>query len=119
MSSLNLHDSMIQRAAVVVDEADPDADPHETARRALEAAFDGVPLTNYSIGTLLGDFDLVIAVKEFPTRAAAFVARRESGRPPSEGFETTGHTLTAHWGDKPSRYLKSVTVGKIDPPAAP
>lgn len=122
MSELNLHESMIDRAAKALAGTDADyryvseADTREAAAKVLRAAFEGVPLNNYAIGTLLHDFDLVIVVKEHPHSAAALVARRETDRGPEDGFDTAGHTLTVNWGNEPARYIKSVTVGKIDAP---
>jgi hypothetical protein len=123
MSELNLHDSMVERAAKVLEETFGSAEialevAPEVAREVIKAAFEGVPMTNYAIGTLLGFFDLVIVVKDLDSRAAALVSRREAGRPASEGFETLGHDVTVNWKDKPTRYISGVAISKLDPPAA-
>ena len=117
MADLNLHETMIERAAEVLEEmADSGTSSHDVARGMIEAAFEGVPFNNYAMGTLLQDFDLVIVVKDLDSRAAALVARRDGERRPEEGFETLGHDLIVDWKQSPARHISGVRVHKLDPP---
>lgn len=121
MSELLISDEMVERGADLLVKNDAEVGVEEArmvVREVLKAVFEGVPMNNYAIGTLLSDFDLVVVVKEFPARAAALVARRDPDRPPSEGFDTLGHYVTVNWKEKPSRHISSVQVSKLDPPTS-
>lgn len=84
------------------------------AECVIRAAFEGVPLANYAVGTLLQVCEMVIMVNG-PTLGAV-VCRREHGRPATEGFETAPHHVDMSWKHEPVRYLSRVTVSKIGAP---
>lgn len=77
---------MIARAARAASEAvdGGDASWEHVAESALRAAFDGVPMSNYAIGTLLQSFDHVICLKG--SGAAVFVPNGEA-----DGFDSIPH----------------------------
>lgn len=115
--SLEIHEDMIERAARVLDRS---YDRHEmtlqqVAREVLEAAFEGVPITNYGIGLALQFFDLVICVKSFEMSARAGVYRKTG---PGE-FEGLPHTIDASWGFEQGRHLKRVAISGLPAPDDP
>lgn len=96
---LTVHDEMIERAARAwwAHESDSDvawSDVDEAVQRtylaraeqALYAAFEGVPMSNYSIGTLLKFFSHVICVKGSGT--AVFVPNGTD-----DGFDSLAHSV--------------------------
>lgn len=107
-----LGDEMIDRAARALEAGAGDGSSWEDlARRALEAAFDVVPIVNYGVGLCLQFFDLVICVKEDGVRSAAGVYMAPGD--PTEGFDALDHHLDLRWSEKPTRRLTSVAISRI------
>ncbi len=77
-SRLLLSPEMVQRA-------EESLGAHGDMERAIRAAFDGVPLSNYAIGLLLDRSDLVVLVRRSGSPIVC-----ERGEDP-EGFEVLGH----------------------------
>ena len=99
-------DDMIERASAVLD-----CSPAK-AREALEAAFTGVPVTNYGIGLALQFFDYVICVKDRPMAPAAGVYC-SSG----EGqFDSLPHEIEVNYGYKPTQHITRIALSKLPPP---
>lgn len=115
---LALSDEMIERAVLVGSRGDsrcPDGTPctHTAChyRAILEAAFEGVPITNYGIGLCLQFFDVVICVKERGLESAAGVY--VSNGP--DGFDALDHHLGLSWAENPRR-LRRIDISGIAAP---
>jgi hypothetical protein len=112
---LTLHDEMLDRAADALKSLGFEApDIRDCAEAVIRAAFQGVPMSNHSIGTLLQFFDLVICVKDHEMASAAGVYRA-NGDP--DGFDGLGHSINVSYGYDPDRYIKSITISGLDSPA--
>lgn len=103
---LTLTDEMCERAWDAYCEArdQGDDEPKVVMRAALEGAFKGVPMANYSIGTLLQFFDYVICLK---AGGGAGVYRATG----PEGFDALAHSLNLTF--RKDGALSSVQVAKI------
>lgn len=119
---LRISDEMIERAArALAEEVDGQLIPateamwEQAARRAVHAAFDAVPLTNFGIGLALQVFDRVICVKGtgFDAEAGVFV---RNGDP--NGFDGLPHTMSVQLkrGER-GPFLRTLRFTMNEPPA--
>lgn len=105
-TTLTLDETMLARANAVLRNGGG-------AKAVIEAAFRGVPMTNYGIGLALQAFDLIIVVQDGGRVPATGVYRSSN---PTEGFESLSHRLDVSWGERPTRFIKRVAISGIEPP---
>lgn len=87
-------------------------DARDCSEAVIKAAFTGVPMSNYSVGTLLQVFDLVICVKDHDMAPAAGVYRATG----TDSFDSLGHGIDVSYGQEPRRFIKRIAISGLVAP---